>query len=57
MLKEFHILKGSYTTSDTKTYTKIVLNMKIHIKVATDGLDNHQQVIDGNPLISGDLKL
>lgn len=57
MLKEFYILKGRYTTCDTKTYTKITLNVKIYTKVATEGLDNHQQVVDGNPLISGDLEL
>lgn len=33
MLKEFHILKGRFTTLDTKTYTKVILNMQIEKKI------------------------
>lgn len=57
MLKEFHILKGRDTTFDPKTYTKVILNIKIEKKIAKDDLGNDQQAGDGSLLVSDDLQL
>ena len=47
-LREFHVLKGGHATFDTKTHTEVILNVKISTKTVKDGLDNYQQVGDGN---------
>lgn len=48
MLGQFHVLEGRHATFDTKTYTEVILNLKISAKIVKDGLDNYQQVGDGN---------
>lgn len=57
MFKESHFLRGRYPICDTKTYSKVILKVKIYTKIAKDDPSNWQQIRDGNPFIADDLQL
>lgn len=57
ILKAFPVWNGRCPTFDTKTYTEVILNMKIETKLAQDDLGKYQQLGDRKLLILDDLKL